>query len=203
LIRPPGAGEWDKIWEKSFSGLQIDWKDKPWPMAAITLDRDDGPFELRFETEGTRGVKFDQLAIGDAPAAQVQDYATWRAAEFQGDAASDDLVSGPDADPDADRVSNLVEFLLKKPPTVAGDWYGKLEVEKSGYLRVGFTRNPRAVGATMHLEVSSDLNQWMRVGRERIVGEDEQVVQAVEVAIPPMDTAAEFLRIRAVASETP
>ena len=65
FVRRRGAKQWDKVWEKEFKGLQVNWASKPWPEAEIKLDRADGPFELRFETEGKRGLKFDQLEISE------------------------------------------------------------------------------------------------------------------------------------------
>ena len=40
----------------------------------------------------------------------VENYATWRAANFSGADASNELISGPEADPNSDGISNLQAF---------------------------------------------------------------------------------------------
>jgi hypothetical protein len=94
-----------------------------------------------------------------------------------------------------------MEFLLTNAPLVAGSWYEEIAPEDGGYLRIRLARNSFATGASPHLEISGDLEHWMRIGRERVVGQNGDGLQAVEVVIPPMRTEAPFLRIRAVASE--
>jgi len=200
LLRPQDSEKWETVWEQDFTGLQVDWKIKPWPIVSLPLDRIDGPFELRFESDGEKGMKFDQLELRENALPVMQDYAAWRAAEFAGAAASDDLISGPSADPDSDRLTNLMEFLFKQSPLVANEWLDEFQLGDDGYLRLKFSRNVHASGGSTHLEISADLEQWIPIGRERVIAQDENGCQTIEVAIPPLESDSQFLRIRAVAT---
>ena len=197
LVREAGEGAWEQIWEKSFRGLQVDWKDKPWPQVDLDLDRDGGGFELRFETEGSRGAKIDQLAVWETPGARPLDYDTWKRRVFEDAPDVGEPDAEPDGDPDGDGLPNRLEFLLNQSPTTAGRWYRSLQLEPSGYTVVRYERNLLAAGPAVHLEVAADLNRWIRIGRDRVIAENEAGIQTVEVAIPPMNGVSGRLQVRA------
>jgi len=195
-LRSQGNGTWGTpIWEQAFSGLQVDWKVKPWPFANITVDRTDGPFELRYETVGVKGVKFDQFTVSEIVPDDSQDFEAWRAATFSAADLADPLVSGGDRDPEGDGMTNWLEFLLGKDPLAVEQWYEAIDVGDDGYATLEFTLNGRASEGATTLEMSEDLEGWSRLGRVRMTGQDVDGVQSMQVEIPPMEGSRLFLRI--------
>ena len=61
-IRQVGSGTWTDLWTHHFTGLEVDWAVKPWPFETLLVGIE-GPYEIRFFTDGERGVKFDQFSV--------------------------------------------------------------------------------------------------------------------------------------------
>ena len=85
-------------------------------------------------------------------------YAEWQAKNF-GAQAGDLTISGPNADPDGDGLSNQMEYgmgtnpLMPTPKAVTSGAYGT-------FLSAWVTKNPVAADITWSAEASSDLVNW-------------------------------------------
>lgn len=100
------------------------------------------------------------LALGSA--ANIT-YDSWALAKF-GDPSLPQAQAT--ADFDGDTYPNLFEYAFDMNPLVASDERAPevtLEVDHSGeYLLMDYTRPLDRVGITLHVEVSTDLKQWVR-----------------------------------------
>lgn len=106
------------------------------------------------------------LAAGRITYAEVpppSPVAEWRDIHFHTN-ATNATVSGPDADPDADTLSNLVEYALGLDPneaSTAGQPQASLVTTNgSAYLAVTFTRVTLATDVEYTVEASQDLATW-------------------------------------------
>lgn len=94
-----------------------------------------------------------EVTIEDKP------FDAWRFASFTPTELTNPTVSGADADPDGDQLSNLLEYGLNSPPKTAGIAAITLS-EIDGYLAVSTTKNPAAGDLVWSAEVSADLQEW-------------------------------------------
>jgi poly(3-hydroxybutyrate) depolymerase len=101
------------------------------------------------------------LELRAVPAAPS--FPAWIATHFP-DAAGNPAIVAPDADPDADGLSNLVEYALAQRPDVPGSAFataivpGAMAGER--YLTITFRRLTAGSGVTVAPESSSDLMAW-------------------------------------------
>lgn len=196
-IREVGDSDWIDVWQQSFSGLQVDWKVKPWPLAEIPLNFD-GRYEIQFHCNGERGMKVEQLSVTEK-FTPVPDptltYEQWRVLVFSPSEAADDEVSGPNADPDGDGTMNYLEYLLKKDPTVADRWLDRLNRMNNGYADLLIPGNAHATN-TWNLEYSTNLTNWYPWTRKRLIMEDAAGLQHWQLSVPPMLSDEVFFRVR-------
>ena len=91
----------------------------------------------------------------------------WRIEHFATDHL-DFVLSGEDADPDADGAVNLIEYVLASDPNLAqGALPFNVVIATDGnddYLAVEFDRRISATDVTIVVEVSSDLENWSSGG---------------------------------------
>lgn len=130
-------------------------------------------------------------------AAEFADYAAWRMAVFSAAQRADGQISGAVADPDADGLSNVMEYALASDPLAPGV---ALEATGSAY------RFPRRTGITdfeLFPEVSTNLQQWTRgavsawSSNATAAGDGRSQVTLSRTGAVP---AREFVRLRAVRS---
>jgi hypothetical protein len=195
-----GTTPWTDIWQKSFTGLQVDWHNKPWPFAEITLNQDyPNGIEIQFHCTGDRGMKGDQLRVTEkfTPLPDpTQTYEQWRAAVFNPADATDDNVSGKYADPDGDGTENCLEYLLKRDPLIAGAWHDELSVNSSsGYVDFLIPGNAHATDL-WDMEYSTNMTDWYPWSRKRLILEDENGLQQWQLNIPPISEERLFFRVR-------
>ena len=90
----------------------------------------------------------------------------WRAAKFMPGEMSQPLVSGADADPDADGRRNVLEYAHNRPPKLAdagGEFTGSIETVvpgQDGYV-IRFTRRLPPTDLLYEVEVAGSLNMWL------------------------------------------
>jgi Right handed beta helix region len=103
------------------------------------------------------------LGTPDLGAFEYSPYAAWRAEKFPAD-AENDLMSGENADPDGDRILNLLEFaFMQDPKSVSAeallltDW---ATVGQNRYFAIKFQRRPAPTGMRYKAEVTEDLMTW-------------------------------------------
>jgi hypothetical protein len=94
----------------------------------------------------------------------------WLAAFFPNDAQS----ATADADPDADGISNKLEYFLGTDPT-QGSSIGSPEIRlEAAGVRLSLNRNPQAV-STFVLETSNDLQHWLPAAAETVANRPDRV----------------------------
>jgi N-sulfoglucosamine sulfohydrolase len=193
-----GTTPWTDIWQKSFTGLQVDWHNKPWPFAEITLNQDyPNGIEIQFHCTGDRGMKVDQLSVTEkfTPLPDpTQTYEQWRAVVFSPADAADDNVSGKYADPDGDGTENCLEYLLKTSPLQADSWLAQPTNISNGYAN--FTISGYAHATDLwSMEYSTNMTDWYPWTKRRLILEDQNGLQQWQVTVPPVSDGNLFLRV--------
>ncbi len=100
----------------------------------------------------------------DTRTGQESPFDRWRIGHFAEAALADFGVSGFDADPDGDGLSNLFEYAIGTDPNGSGvaGRYSALLAPDNGteYLTVTALKNPAATDVQFSAEVSADLTGW-------------------------------------------
>lgn len=92
-------------------------------------------------------------------------FEVWKNARF-GAQASEPLVSGASADPDADSLPNLLEYACGTDPNTANPPPASMDLT-GGWLRLHIPRDPLATDVTLIVETTSDLTDsgsWTTTG---------------------------------------
>lgn len=123
--------------------------------------------------------------------------ATWKGQKFTAGELADPAVSGDDADPDNDGVTNWREYLHGSHPKQAGSKGVSPVTLENGFMRVVYTRNLGAEGgATLVCEAARSLAAWNAPDlRERILSTVDGI-ESVEALLPLTGHETGFLRFR-------
>ncbi|MES2706801.1 MAG: hypothetical protein V4726_09390 [Verrucomicrobiota bacterium] len=160
------------------------------------------PVFVDLETAGTVILGAAHPGSGTISTASVQAgtappflFADWRRAHFTPPRRTDSTVSGPEADPDGDGRSNLLEYLTGTPPDAA-DSRSLLSISAAAGGSLGITfPSPPSVRAEWEFETSTNLSEW----------EPATALPVYDPAAglwrvsPAMDETRGFLRLRALA----
>jgi hypothetical protein len=85
--------------------------------------------------------------VATATPASALSFSDWRTLKFSAAQAADDSVSGPAADPDADGMNNLAEYLLDANPLARDpEAHPQTSVDPYGHLTLKFTRRKEHAG---------------------------------------------------------
>ncbi len=95
----------------------------------------------------------ETLAIHDTP------FDHWRHSKFSPGQLADPEISDPDADPDKDGTSNLLEFFAGGDPLTAGI-PPRMKLYSAPACALEFERNPLASQVFMRVEESENLTVW-------------------------------------------
>lgn len=90
---------------------------------------------------------------------QDKPFDAWRFANFTGTELGKPAISGETADPDADRLANLIEYALGLPPK-SPNLSPVTVVDSSGYLGLSATKSPTATDVTWSAQVTGTLATW-------------------------------------------
>ncbi|MGJ8724058.1 MAG: endonuclease I family protein [Roseibacillus sp.] len=140
------------------------------PPTAAERARNDGIYEgvsttAGFLRQGNRNpfVDFPQFADAIFLGSDVLTFGKWQLESFSLAQIGDDLLSGPEADPDQDGYANLVEFVSNSDPlSTQSEPFSESEIEGGNLvLRYRKVRNLELSGYSYRWEVSSDLESWM------------------------------------------
>lgn len=103
---------------------------------------------------------------------------------WSGDDLNDPLLVGPLADPDADGIQNIMEFVLDLDPTKPEAMPGTFGVdpEDSGKMRYEIPLNIAAEAIAVTFEEGSNLEtDWKEVPSEKVARTDESIVLSVPI----------------------
>lgn len=91
-------------------------------------------------------------------------YAKWRAANFPGPALEDPAISGPEADPDGDGLTNAAEYAFARDPNRADPDHGIepviVRADGASFAGIRFRRPAHAADVTWTLEALTDPATW-------------------------------------------
>lgn len=90
--------------------------------------------------------------------------AAWRAQNFTADELANPAISGPDADPDRDGRSNLLEYALGSSPKLAGPAESAGMSAGTTEWIYSYTRPADRTDVVYAVEASTNLTQWFTVG---------------------------------------
>ncbi len=171
---------------------------------AIAVGAGGGGNSLELAADG--GLKAGRWAASSASGgtpgsiSNFEDAAAWTLRVFTPADAADEMVSGPDRDPDGDGLVNLLERSFGRNPSVA-DAGGVPELELDGADLI--LRYPRAVSVgdvDLRVAASLDLNSWSTdlPGMRAAVVAESAGVQTIELRLPRAAQLHYYLRIGAV-----
>jgi hypothetical protein len=104
---------------------------------------------------------FDLDAVGVIHQAPAQDsWQAWIAASFEPAQQGDPAITGPDADPDGDGKSNLVEYACGLLPNIAESESVLAISGANGKIVLQFHRDTRRADVTFTLQESPDGLTW-------------------------------------------
>lgn len=102
------------------------------------------------ETDIDDGVRLTGARV-DIGADELKAVSAWRRQKF-GPNAAQESIAGPDADPDADGLRNLLEFILGYEPLIPSAMPPNWVQPEDGYLTATISRNPAAAEARLTAE---------------------------------------------------
>ncbi len=161
-----------------------------------------------YSEEGSHSldIAFDDIfVVSQAVAVAPEGFTAWREQQFP-DAAGDDAISGPGADPDGDGIPNLLEYVLGGDPNVPNRGIAP-SVDVTGvdgvdYLRLEYHRDPDAVGVDLVVERSSDLVEWTPIAGPESAEAANGLVHEVWIDEQAIDSENRgFLRLRVELSD--
>ena len=127
--------------------------------------------------------------------ANLSTYDNWRGQNFSAN-ATNNLISGPAADPDSDGSTNLLEYALNTSPTTVNPNPIVTDLETMSsqkYLRLTIPKNPSATDLTYTVEVSPDLVNWSSAGPIVEMNTSTQLIVRDNVAT---SSGRRFMRLR-------
>ena len=123
-------------------------------------------------------------------------FAQWRTEFFTPAELADPAISGDLADPDHDRLVNLMEYALHLDPTRPSS-AGSPYLEKSpASLSLIYTKVIGATDLIYAVEKSSDLIKWAPASPVDLILSDDGVTQTIRAQVPTLGVARMDLRLR-------
>ena len=165
-------------------------------------------------TQVSSRLAWIESVVGNIDTLPAEDFAAWQQAYFTPDQIADDATGGPNADPDGDGVSNLLEFAFNLDPTfpepavmtadtgLRGLPLIRLEQinDSDRRLTVEFVRRTAGSGAglTYATQFASDLNgDWQTGGTESVTAINErwERVKVTDTVSVDATVPARFARV--------
>jgi len=123
----------------------------------------------------------------------------WRGAQFTTNELADPAISGDAADPDGDRLANLMEYALGLPPKDPTAVNRPLGSITNGYFILTYTRAKAATDVSLVVEQSNDLVNWHSEAGyvQQISAVDEGAIQRITVQLttPVAGAPLSYLRL--------
>jgi hypothetical protein len=126
-----------------------------------------------------------------------QTFASWKSSQFTLAQLADPAISGDQADPAHDGITNLMKYALGLDPLACGSGNMPTPGEDSGYLTLTFRRNKLAMGIVFKVEAGDNLGGWGGTGAEvsRTDGGDCWII-SVRDSVPISASRQRFMRLR-------
>ena len=189
------VGQADEVlWEQVSGPGPVLFSNPAQPAGSVTFDRP-GDYRLRLNASNAVGHVAAELVV--TVAANPAVFTDWQQIHWPG--VNDPDITGPQADPDADGLANLVEFALFLQPGKPDRSPGGLEF--SGET-LGFTyrRARHAQGVVCEVEWSDSLSDgnWSRAGvvESALPPDDDPDTQLIHATVPAGDGGRRFVRVR-------
>jgi len=123
-------------------------------------------------------------------------FAFWSAQKFTSAELANPLISGDEADPDGDRIPNLLEYAMGLEPKVANPSLPNIVIQ-DGFATSTYTRLKAAADVTLTLEGSTDLVNWNSTFTGPVQIIDQGPIETVTVQDSISANAARFYRLKA------
>lgn len=153
---------------------------------------------------GISGVRHGTPGAANGPLAHTFD--GWTSIHFPQEERADPVISGPNSDPDADGLVNLLEYALQLDPKTFGlSGLPPAELVTVGddrYLALTVRRLTKALDLDYAVEVSSDLRTWTRTSTQvgsTVPHEDGTQSVTFRDTVPLGASGLRFIRIVAEA----
>lgn len=149
----------------------------------------------------TLAATFPSYSMTVIVLSKPQSFASWQTQKFTPTELSNPSISGANADPDHDGLSNLMEYALSFEPKTANPAgspaLGKMQVSGKNYLTLTFPK-PRVIGDVQYIvQVSDDLHTWHSGGGYVVRVDDGSTDTAVYRDVSAIgDTPAHFMRLQ-------
>ncbi len=121
-------------------------------------------------------------------------FAAWQLQYFSEAERADASLSGPNADPDADGLSNLVEYAMGLDPRRASVANTRIEIVE-GRMTFIHQRPSDRNDLTYQVEVSQDLNNWVTIGLISLMDSDDGSTQIWKTRRATEDSRPVFYRL--------
>ncbi len=149
------------------------------------------------DAEMIEAIRMENLPSGDEP----DGYAAWLEEFFTPGEIDNGALTGPEADPDGDGVSNLLEYALGGDPTQPDRGVlpvqGIQTIDGADYLSLAFTRPEGIDDVVYAVESSSDLINWSpETELVDSVSEDGEIIETHRDTFPLDQEERRFLRLR-------
>jgi len=136
----------------------------------------------------------DTVIIHDKP------FDGWRYNHFTSSELNVSMTSGPNADPDGDGISNLMEYALNLDPKVPGSSGLPVAAVENGMLTLSYTQVKAATDISYIPEISTDLVTWNQgsgyLSMLQTTGSGTTQTVKVGSLISPSTAPKQFIRLR-------
>jgi len=122
----------------------------------------------------------------------------WRFANFTAAQLADPTISGDNADPDGDGITNLAEYAFGLNPLIHNSPPTTSSQDATGHLALSYSSNRAATDVTIIAEGSTDLNSWSSGPDmvQEIARVQQGAVDLVTVRLVPSNPVGGYLRVR-------
>jgi rhamnogalacturonan endolyase len=149
------------------------------------------PYYYVVAAANVSGTSANSAEVSAKPA---QTFGQWRVAAFPGQ--TDPLVIGPNADPDRDGGSNLLEYFLASNPNTA-DTLGLVTAsrDESGNVVLTFRMSKNLSGITYAVQQSPDLRTWTAIAAAPVVISEQSGYYVMRATASLAENGKLFLRL--------
>lgn len=126
-------------------------------------------------------------------------FTAWQNSHFTAMQLADPSISGPNADPDHDGLSNLLEFAFNADPLDASSNHRPTFAIDANYFSIIYTKVLGTSGLLYDVEQATALGQWASVTPANQILSDNGFVQVIKAQVPRANAGVGgklFLRLR-------